>query len=825
MKYLICSLLILFILKSCPIYSQEIGNRKYEQNVPILIRPTNHDPNFRNFPEKSFYESHNNWQAVIDSTWGPGLPLTNKLFIFDQYTNAIRNQFDGFLSLGMDFTIWDSLKNHYRSQIDSSTSRGGFSAIMSHLARNLKDMHTHAFDEVVRSTALNPGIPVLMLSGYLTVEHFGAVLTALPDSTLLVLRVVPNHPLGLQPGDIILGYQGVPWKVLVHELLAAGLPFIPNGIGSTSADSDFLLLGAGMNWHLFDIMDIIQYSTGDTLHLPIAPMINLNAQPMLNNEQIEISNIPFPDYFNDELVSYGILNNTNIGYIYLFSEWPTATADQQFAQAVTALQNTEGLIIDLRLNFGGWALFDEAFAILFNDFNITIEDAYRSGQSTLTLSPSGNAYLYQIEGSPSSLYDHPIAVLLGPTCISMGDVTAQRFRYHPTVRFFGKPPGASLGDNRFIENFTDWYLRYSIGDMFHVISPNNYLNRQEFPIDYPVWHNPSDAAIGIDAVVEAALDWINNLVYGHDLTIEKKYYSPNTDTLHIQALLENPNSHPISSTVYIHNFDSTFIDSISLSKEMLTSEAEIWNGEGPAPSIEDHFGLSISTYDSVANQEFTIGNVDKFTTIGPVLYDGYLDFLIDPTPPLPKFGFKLVLRNNGQIAPANAVSAEIELYDTSLVKFVENNFQSFGAINPGEISVSLSYYVFYVDSVPNIIDFKYRLKVYSDGYLFWSQDSVDILVGIQHRHSQIPIEYSLDQNYPNPFNPNTTIEFDLPRASKATLVIYNILGEKVTTLVSDRLSAGSYSYEWDASGLASGVYLYRLQAGEYVETRKMILMQ
>jgi hypothetical protein len=85
--------------------------------------------------------------------------------------------------------------------------------------------------------------------------------------------------------------------------------------------------------------------------------------------------------------------------------------------------------------------------------------------------------------------------------------------------------------------------------------------------------------------------------------------------------------------------------------------------------------------------------------------------------------------------------------------------------------------------------------------------------------------YRLHQNYPNPFNPNTTIEFDLPKTSEVTLKVFNILGEEVAAPVSHRLSAGSYSYEWDARNLASGVYMYRLQAGEYVETRKMILMR
>jgi predicted GH43/DUF377 family glycosyl hydrolase len=78
----------------------------------------------------------------------------------------------------------------------------------------------------------------------------------------------------------------------------------------------------------------------------------------------------------------------------------------------------------------------------------------------------------------------------------------------------------------------------------------------------------------------------------------------------------------------------------------------------------------------------------------------------------------------------------------------------------------------------------------------------------------IPQRFILHQNYPNPFNPSTTIEFDLPKTSEVSLKIFNIHGEEVATLVSDRLTAGNYTYEWDASNLASGVYLYRLQAGD-----------
>lgn len=91
--------------------------------------------------------------------------------------------------------------------------------------------------------------------------------------------------------------------------------------------------------------------------------------------------------------------------------------------------------------------------------------------------------------------------------------------------------------------------------------------------------------------------------------------------------------------------------------------------------------------------------------------------------------------------------------------------------------------------------------------------------------SNLPLKFALEQNYPNPFNPSTSIAFDLPRTSNVTLKIYNMLGKEVATLISERLSASSYSYEWDASNLASGVYVYRLEAEGFVQTRKMILMK
>jgi hypothetical protein len=127
-----------------------------------------------------------------------------------------------------------------------------------------------------------------------------------------------------------------------------------------------------------------------------------------------------------------------------------------------------------------------------------------------------------------------------------------------------------------------------------------------------------------------------------------------------------------------------------------------------------------------------------------------------------------------------------------------------------------------------LISFPFYYMKFNEAQLLVSHilvNKFNEVVNIESRTPEIPSEFYLSQNYPNPFNPSTTIEFDLPKTRKVTLKVFNILGEEVATLVSDRLSTGSYSYDWDASNLASGVYLYRLETGEYVETKKMILMK
>ncbi|MCH7774457.1 MAG: T9SS type A sorting domain-containing protein, partial [Bacteroidetes bacterium] len=96
--------------------------------------------------------------------------------------------------------------------------------------------------------------------------------------------------------------------------------------------------------------------------------------------------------------------------------------------------------------------------------------------------------------------------------------------------------------------------------------------------------------------------------------------------------------------------------------------------------------------------------------------------------------------------------------------------------------------------------------------------------------AQVPSGYSLGQNYPNPFNPSTTIAYDVPAASNVSINIYDMLGRNVITLVNEQKNAGSYTVEWNgknSSGIqvTSGIYFYRLEAGQSAITKKMLLLR
>jgi arabinoxylan arabinofuranohydrolase len=117
------------------------------------------------------------------------------------------------------------------------------------------------------------------------------------------------------------------------------------------------------------------------------------------------------------------------------------------------------------------------------------------------------------------------------------------------------------------------------------------------------------------------------------------------------------------------------------------------------------------------------------------------------------------------------------------------------------------------------------------GYLFninwwkFKPEQTEVVLEQHSSSNEIPYSFFLGQNYPNPFNPSTTIQFSVSRSTFVTLKVFNLLGQEIATLAAQEFRAGSYSLNWNAIGVPSGVYFYRLVAGSFLETKKMFLLR
>jgi hypothetical protein len=470
------------------------------------------------------------WRQVIDQKWGASpYDTTQMLALFDAFWNATDQDFACFQGLDVD---WSALRSRYRAEIQSGVSQGRLTAIMNHLALALRTSGTQ-IQSSVDNSPLDPGTPLFVVGGWGDNSHFGAGLTPLPDSTLLVYKTIPNHPLGLVPGDIVLGYDGVPWKQLYRDLLSAELPLAagPQLMGwwwgsSSSSWTHSMLMSAGLNWHLFSTIDVKKYSSGQTLHLSVSPLVGLN-QTLDCTEQLPVAGVPMPDYLGaGDNVSWGLINGTQIGYVYVRA-W-TGNAGTQFFNAVDSLltqHQTTGLIFDFRTNYGGAAggglsLAYAGLGRLFGEDFFTIAFGVRCNTTdhlAMCPDPTGKPAFYIIRGTAATDYDHPIAVLVGPGAITSGATIADWFRYHPRARFFGQSTSASVNALVGLSlPLAGWSAQYAQADPYRVGAPGDYLTHDEFPVDQPVWLTPDDVARGSDTVVNAAVAWMTSATAGAD---------------------------------------------------------------------------------------------------------------------------------------------------------------------------------------------------------------------------------------------------------------------------------------------------------------------
>lgn len=486
------------------------------------------NPEYENFSWSATYGKSparftaKDWRPIIDALWGRGLPTAQKLQIFDKWWSEVDLQYGAFHNFAPDIY---ALRAHYRPEIEAGVSRGRFAAIMNHFTFKLNELHTWVYDNRVSFTALRKGVPVLVIGQWGTNQHFGAVLTPLPDSTLLVYRALPNHPLGLVPGDLVLGYDGVLWKNIYPALLEAELPLALNIVNAATEEANtyYLLQSAGLNWHLFDTIDIVKYGTGDTLHFNTNLLANEN-RIIWGSEQIDVPGVKWPDRTNGRRVSWGVVSGTKVGYVYVTSWAADAqlTILTQFRNAVDSLMHhteTGGIIFDFRFNTGGTALARDGLVLLFNQTVPTVGfDRRVRGEDHFAMSPDPlrPASALVIRGDPNTYYDKPIAILIGPGSISAGELEARRLAFHPRARIFGKAAaGGNTGSDNINLGNSDWTAMLATGPQY-VVSTHEYLSHKALQPHEEVWFDRDEVAEGTDTVVKAAMNWIASQTTGVD---------------------------------------------------------------------------------------------------------------------------------------------------------------------------------------------------------------------------------------------------------------------------------------------------------------------
>ncbi|MBT8349182.1 MAG: T9SS type A sorting domain-containing protein, partial [Sulfurovum sp.] len=273
----------------------------------------------------------------------------------------------------------------------------------------------------------------------------------------------------------------------------------------------------------------------------------------------------------------------------------------------------------------------------------------------------------------------------------------------------------------------------------------------------------------------------------------------------------------IAGTLFGYNggyFNSSSIDATKAYWVKASGPGTITVSCSAAPLAKtENKSLTIQTEEQL--EEFAkIELKDASSNLQRLYFSGKLEQNINiesfSLPPLPPQGaFDVRLAGDYRLSESDEVTIEIQSSDYPVnVKVID--------LNQNEVS-------------------RYLLKEIVGGMEVGSHRIVsgkDIVISNEEvsllkitKQQALPTQYSLEQNYPNPFNPSTTIKFSLPEAANVRLTIYNTLGEKVSELVNRNLDAGYHRIEFDASQFASGVYLYRIKANDFVETKKMILMK
>ena len=305
------------------------------------------------------------------------------------------------------------------------------------------------------------------------------------------------------------------------------------------------------------------------------------------------------------------------------------------------------------------------------------------------------------------------------------------------------------------------------------------------------------------------------------------YIHPCQDSVRILVQILDPHQQGVTLAASMSNLQGAIWDEFPLYNDGQHGDSlagdYLFGAILPPVMLEDAFRFSYLLANSTFQDTMSFQGKQQVTSIGPLICEDYHILSQDSN----RIKLELELCNLGLQATAAEVQAELIPCDSTVVS-IYNNQASFGNIPAGGTAVNSTAYI--IDTIENPGTILFDVRISMGGYPYWLQER--LVVGIEPVSQQLPREYALYQNYPNPFNPSTVISWQLAVSSRVKLSLYNIAGQEVAVLVDNEQKAGSHQVEFDASGLASGIYVYRLsvgsrtgRAGNFVESRKMLLLR
>jgi hypothetical protein len=321
-----------------------------------------------------------------------------------------------------------------------------------------------------------------------------------------------------------------------------------------------------------------------------------------------------------------------------------------------------------------------------------------------------------------------------------------------------------------------WYENNDLSWIKHVIDSNIDAPRGGYFIDI-------DGDLVKDLVIAGYSEvvWYKNpyttVAFSDSLDLSSHYFYPNEDSIIITAKLINPEEHSTSIWSLVQSVNTEYKDTVILYDDGTNGDAvagdDLFAGTFVSSELQEGW-FTAYLYTEDMDEDLTVGSplIEKFTTAGPVIFDSLTIVHGEPIPGV-ILRFDIAIKNTSSNVTINDLVLTATTKDTNALIALFNIMIHVGTVG--------------------IVD--------------------------------IPNEFNLNQNFPNPLNPTTTIGYQLPRDSEVELTIYDITGRKIETLVSENKYAGYHTVNWNASPYPSGIYLYRLKAGNFVETKKMVLIK